>query len=153
MEVPRAAKEHSDMPTVAQRRFPRVTVREPGELEIRFEQQGKGPPPPRVCVPVTIWSVAPEGVGVSLGGTEKLKIERGATVTIRFAGEHRKLEFPGRVVWIKDGPPMGVGVQFRLELAPAAMRQQWADWIVTTLTGAQRGPSPDPACSARLRRR
>jgi hypothetical protein len=115
-------------------------------MEVRLDDSGTSAS--RVRIPVTICTISPEGVGLAFDEPSDLKLYRGATVMMRFSTDRKKLEIPGRVAWYKADQPLGIGIQLRLELAPAAIRQEYADWIVVTLMKARSGIEPTPASGA-----
>ena len=66
-------------------------------------------------------------------GTQVAGVDVGVPVTMRLQVGAGTVEVPGRIAWLDPGYPQrryDFGVQLRLEIARAAMRQMWAEWVV-----------------------
>ena len=89
----------------------------------------------RVCVPITIQQVSPEGIGLSVVGDGGLVIKRGSTVTVRFPLRGHDLAIPGKIAWY--GPERSsachAGISLHLHLAQAVHRQIYAEWVVNLI--------------------
>ena len=100
-----------------------------------------------VQVSVTIMSVSPEGMGLSMHPDIELP-SVGKMLTLGFKIGQRDISLPGRVIWKQRGPQhTAVGIRLMLELAKASMRQAYARWIVERLEREQ--PSGPPGAVAR----
>ena len=80
-------------------------------------------------------------MGLHLEEAKHALLRRGNYITVRFSNGIRNLELPGQIAWSAPGPrdPFDVGVQFRLELAGATMREAYAIWVVKAIHTAQQG--------------
>jgi PilZ domain-containing protein len=116
-----------------QRRYPRVPLDQPGEMEIRIRPTPGAASRPRK-VPVTIRTVSCEGMGLVVRDRRDLRgIGVGTTVTMRLEAGGARVEVPGRVAWYDPRAPetrYDLGVKLHLEIARAAERQHWAEWVV-----------------------
>jgi hypothetical protein len=115
-----------------QRRYPRVPLDQPGEMEINVRGE-PGTSGRNLRVPVTIRTVSCEGMGLALRRKDLPGVGVGATVTMRLLVGGVNVEIPGRIAWFDPREPQGrfdLGVRLQLEIARAAMRQQWAEWVV-----------------------
>ena len=87
-------------------------------------------------VAVSIKSISPEGLGLSLGA-ERFPVEAKAMVTMDFRVDSQRFEIPGLVAWV--APPSGskgdldLGIRFQLAMVPNAVRTAYAQWIVDFL--------------------
>jgi hypothetical protein len=122
----------------SQRRFPRLPINQTGELQVRVGSDGKSR---RVRVPVSIRSLAPEGVGLAMVERDYLPLKRGSQVIIYVNLDGTKLELPGSVAWSnrpeQRASPFDLGIRLHLELALGTSRQTYANWVVRQLS-AQR---------------
>jgi hypothetical protein len=109
------------------RKFPRIDFDGDGELELRA---GEGE---ATSLPCTVVSIAPSGIGclISRGALPG----PGTKVTARFSDGQRKFELVGRVAWSggQAERARGVGVALQLELTPAAIRREYAHWVIGKL--------------------
>ncbi len=105
------------------RRFPRVPYRAPAELEMHSRHLD--PSSEKVRVPVELFSMSCEGVGLSVSDTSTLI--PGSQVRINFAAGADAVELPARVVWAA-GPR--AGLRLRLAGVDEATRHAFASWIV-----------------------
>lgn len=128
-------------PTNETRRYPRIAIEHPGELELRNDDGSGRKRTDRV--PVLIRAVSCEGIGLHLcQRTEGLTI--GRIVTIRFTvGRSNTMELPARVVWYRPAPDQrfDLGLRLQLEIAPAATRRNYAAWIVGGIAASRAGSS------------
>jgi hypothetical protein len=114
----------------ARRKYPRVGLERPCDVELRMPQ-GRGPTR-RVRVPMTIRSLSCEGAGLALQEPLPAPLDRGAGVVLHFSAGDQAVILPGHVVWYSPEPgrALEVGVRLQLELAEARSRQAYATWIV-----------------------
>jgi hypothetical protein len=66
-------------------------------------------------------------------------------IDVRFHVNGHQVGLPGEVAWIASAGAgaTNIGVALNLELAPAADRQRWAEWIVSETRSAPARPSED----------
>jgi hypothetical protein len=135
------------------RTFPRIPVSEPGLLEFtppwaQRESRASMRQPQRVTVVVA--SAACEGV--RLHHPEPINgLGPGMRVDVRFHVGGRPVALPGEVAWIATAGvgATNIGVALSLELAPAADRQRWAEWIVSE---TRRAPVHEEEVTVRITR-
>ncbi|HTM22982.1 MAG TPA: PilZ domain-containing protein [Kofleriaceae bacterium] len=115
-----------------QRRYPRVPLEQPGEMEIRI-RTAPGAASRPIKVPVMIRTVSCEGMGLVLESRGLQGLAVGTTVTMRLQAGGARIEVPGRIAWYDPREPNSrydLGIKLHLEIARAAMRQHWAEWVV-----------------------
>ena len=119
------------MGTVTQnRRYPRATIQAPAVMTVKVP----GTPIARK-VAVSIKSISPEGLGLSLAG-ERFPVETKAMVTMDFHIDSKHFEIPGLVAWVASPSAKGdmdLGIRFQLAMVPNAVRTAYAQWIVDFL--------------------
>lgn len=110
------------------RKFPRIDADEAGLL------QGGGSGPAAFHTPIRVRCVAPGGLRCEASDLRVARCERGAVVSLRFGDVRFPFVLPGKIAWMRrDGDVVVVGIELQLELAPAAMRQGYARWVVERL--------------------
>jgi PilZ domain-containing protein len=117
------------------RTFPRIPVSEPGLLEftppwLQREVKASARQPQRLTVMVA--SAACEGL--RLYHPQPIHgLAPGMRIHVRFHVGNQPVALPGEVAWLATsgaGGSTNVGVALALELAAAADRRRWAEWIV-----------------------
>ncbi len=106
------------------RRFPRVLLNEPGELEVQVRHSD--PDAGVTRVPVTVRSISCEGAGLSIQGDD-IHLVPGAIVRLFFTIPEHALELPARVVWSAGTK---AGIRLRLGTIDADSKRAYASWIV-----------------------
>ena len=125
--IARAAPPDSEYPR--DRKHRRVRYCAPGEIVVT--RKGKATQETRT-IPIEICDVTCTGVGVRSVFQDRYELSRGLTVTLRFSNDKDELELPGRIAWCtSDGQrDSDIGVELLLEVAPACMREAYANWVV-----------------------
>ena len=111
------------------RKHRRVRYCARGEITVartgRYQEQPKP-------IPIEICDVTCTGIGARPELEDVDKLSRGTTVTLRFSTDKDELELPGRIAWCAgdDQQPCDFGVELLLEIAPASVRETYAQWVV-----------------------
>ena len=114
------------------RRYPRLSASAPAEVEIRVRNR-------KHTAKAVMSAVSCEGVGLAIYDMVPFPVPRSSTVSVRFMLGTEQMDLPGRVAWSKEQDDrLDMGIQLRLEMASAGMRQTYARWIVGAINDARR---------------
>ena len=116
----------------AHRRYPRVSIDEPGELEVLIMNEDSTYS--RRSMNVAVRSISCEGAGLAFVAPPELTVRAGSPVTVRLPVNDGTVNLPGKIAWALDGSmsnaPFDVGVRLQPEAADRDSRERYAPWVV-----------------------
>ena len=120
--------------TLASRKYPRIPLQKPAQLDVLHRVKGKRE---WDSIDVIVKSASCEGVGLQIASPPIHPIRRRIKSVLHFVAGDRPVVIPGRIAWSKNASEHGLelGIQFDLALAKATSRELYSSWIVANIIG------------------